>query len=400
MTCGITTVDLVLIRRHEMRSKFTSLAIMLSLVVTSGLALAASLAHPVDVVVAKPSNALNPIGSVALSSEPLTPTVYLPFVTAFRTSFVYLPLVARQRPLLFVGMTARWDSVGFGRGGNNWRWNANSYNTRSLDSMIDADTIRSNNYWWIWFDRYGSDDISWYSYLSVSTLEYERISLLSAQKSDDFADTIPARNALSSTVPVMMFNNQLLQITQLYRVESSCKSRLLAMLPGSFILPYRISPSDGTLATIDGQIFLVSGPYPGYTAFGQPMQFWRFTNKDKFLFWDDGDGCMEYAHPGDITLLYDAGSTRLLIHRNELVHRYYYDTLTSETTQWIWNLTSTNAWPTGQSTSAESYISTPIQRSSNCASIDPVCLGSRANEQESPIMPDENDTTPYQHIER
>jgi hypothetical protein len=101
------------------------------------------------------------------------------------------------------------------------------------------------------------------------------------------------------------------RIAKLYRVALSCETRLLARIPMSFVLPYRISPSNGTVATIDSQAFLVSGPYPGYTAFGQPMQFWRFTNRDKFLFWDDGGGCQVYAHPGDITLLYDAGNTLL-----------------------------------------------------------------------------------------
>jgi len=100
---------------------------------------------------------------------------------------------------------------------------------------------------------------------------------------------------------------------------------------------------------INGQAFLVSGPYSGYTAFGQAVQYWQLTNRDKFLLWDDGGDWKEYVHPGEITLRYDAGITRLLIYNNELRRWYYRGNLTSDTIQWIDNLTSTNAWPTTNS---------------------------------------------------
>jgi hypothetical protein len=289
-----------------MRSRFISLTIMFFIVATSVLTLAASPTCPIDVAMAKPSNALNPISRVALSSKPLTPTVYLPLVTALRTSFVYLPLVANQRSPLFVGMTARWDSVGYGRGSD--VWDAGFHLIRTLDTWTDMDTIRINNYDWYSPNPFGWSDWSWYSYYSVSTLKF-------------IANSYPHNPAWKWEA---YFNY--------------------------VVLPYDLLPSNGATVAIDGQAFLVSGPYPGYTAFGQPMQYWQFTNKDEFLFWDDGGDWKAYMHPGDVTLLYDAGSTRLLIHCNELRRWYHDGSLTSRTTQWIDNLTSTNAWPTAQST--------------------------------------------------
>ena len=285
-----------------MRSKFISLAIMLAILAASTLGSAASPTHLVDDVGAKPSCSRNSIGHIVLSlSESLTPTVYLPFI-------------AKQfRPPLFVGMTARWDSVGYGRGSE--VWDAGYHLVRNLDAMTDANTIRSHNYDWYSPDPFGWGDWSWYSYYSLLTLEPQSV-----------------------------------------RVHPNWR-----WIRGDFILPYSVSPSNGAVATINGQPFLVSGPFPGYTAFGQPMQFWRFTNKDKILRWHDGGDRKIYIHPGEVTLLYDAGGTRLLIHYNEMRRRYYRDILTGDTIQWIGNLTSTNAWPTTLNTlqGADMHIPRP-----------------------------------------
>jgi len=242
-------------------------------------------------------------GYVIISSDqPITGHVvgtYTPPPDSTDALTVYLPLVLRlwPRPPLFVGMTARWDGTGHGRGSEYWE--AGSHLTRHLDTMTDADTIRSSNHLWYSPNPFGWPDETWYSYYSISTLEFK-------------ASSLPP--------------------------DPSWKW-------GKYwILPYGVSLSNGATVLIDGQPFIVSGPYDGYTAFGKPVRYWELVNRDKFLFWDGGDW-QQYVHPSDITLRYDAGSTRLLLYSDVLRHYYYCGEPTSDTVQWIEVLTSTNAWP-------------------------------------------------------
>lgn len=218
------------------------------------------------------------------------------------TSTVYLPIVSKPRPPLFVGMTAHWDSAGYGRGSE--VWDAGYHLTRNLDAMTNADTIRSNNYASYSPNPFNWSDESWYSYYSITTLAFK-------------ASSAPPN-------PDWKWGG------------------------ASWILPYSTSLSNGAVVLINGQAFIVSGPHAGYTAFGQAVQYWQLTNRDMFLLWDNGGDWKEYIHSGEIILRYDAGSTRLLIYNNELRHWYYRGSLTSDTIQWIDNLTSTNAWPIAQ----------------------------------------------------
>jgi|YNPNPStandDraft_1061719.scaffolds.fasta_scaffold32675_3 hypothetical protein len=241
-------------------------------------------------------------GSIVLSTGgTLTPTAYLPII--------FVP-----RPPLFVGMTLRWDSSGYGRGSE--VWDAGYHLTRNLDTMTDADTIRSNNYAWYSPNPFNWPDETWYSYYSISTLEFK-----------------------ASSVPP----NPDWKWAGAY-----------------WILPYGISISNGAVVTINGQPFIVSGPYDGYTAFGKAVRYWQLTNRDKFLLWDNGGDWRLYVHPGEITIRYDAGSTRLLLYYNGLRHWYYRGSLTSDTIQWIDILTSTNAWPTAQGARLESDSPFPL----------------------------------------
>ena len=216
------------------------------------------------------------------------------------TTTVYLPFVSRPRPPLFVGMFVRWDVVGYGRGSQ--VWDAGYHMTTNLDAMTDSDTIRSYNYGWYSPNPFGWPPGAWYSYYSVSTLQF-------------IASSAPPN-------PDWKWG------------------------PAYWILPYNVVPSNGATVAIRGQDFLVSGPYAGYTAFGQAVWYWQLTNRDLFLFWDNGGDWKKYVHPGDIDLRYDAGSTRLRLYNNELRHYYYRGSLTTDTEQWIDNLTSTSAWPT------------------------------------------------------
>jgi len=273
-----------------MKIKSIALAVKLIAAVVSTITAAAS-ATEINASSAETSNAQMPVGSTVLfPSDTLTTTVYL-------------PLISKPLPPLFVGMTARWDSAGYGRGSE--VWDAGYHLTRNLDTMTDSDTIRSNNYAWYSPNPFNWPDESWYSYYSVSTLQFKASS---APPNPDWK-----------------------------------------WAGANWILPYNVALSNGATVMIDGQAFLVSGPYSGYTAFGQAVLYWQLTNRDKFLIWDNGGDWAEYIHPGEITLRYDAGSTRLLLYNNELRHWYYRGNLTSDTIQWIDNLTSTNAWPTSQS---------------------------------------------------
>jgi hypothetical protein len=110
-------------------------------------------------------------------------------------------------------------------------------------------------------------------------------------------------------------------------------------------LPYDREFHDGQTTTIDGQAFMVSGPHSGHTAFGQEVQYWRLVNEKKFLYWDGGGDWKQYVHAGDITLRYDAGNTRLLLHRDVLRRIYYKGKRTDDTVQYIDNLTSANSFP-------------------------------------------------------
>jgi hypothetical protein len=96
---------------------------------------------------------------------------------------------------------------------------------------------------------------------------------------------------------------------------------------------------------VGGQPFLVSGPHPGTTTFGQPVQYWELVNRDRFLYWDGGQGFTQYVHAGEARLRYDAGRTRLLLY-SDVLRRYYENGgLTPYTVQYIENLTGASSFP-------------------------------------------------------
>ena len=196
---------------------------------------------------------------------------------------------------LFVGLRMRWDGVGYIRGDS--VYDVGVHTERNLDIMTDADTIRSNSR--EWYDPGNIDSSSWYAYYSVTTGEWRASSV-----PDD-----PSRKWAED-----------------------------------WVLAYGLQFSNGQTVSIDGKRFLVTGPHDGYTAFGEAVQYWEFVNRDKFVFHDNGGDWKEYVHAGDITLRYDAGNTRLLLHYNVLRRYYYRGNLTSNTVQYIDNLTSSSSF--------------------------------------------------------
>jgi len=200
---------------------------------------------------------------------------------------------------LFVGLQLRWDGNGYIRGSEyadvGWHFQ------RNLNGLTDADTIRSHYYSWYSPNPYGWDSETWDSYYSVTTGYFR-------------SSSVPDDPAWKWGYP--------------------------------WILPYDWQFSNGQTVSIDGQAFTVSGPHSGYTAFGKLVQYWKLVNKNKFLFWDGGGSWKQYVHPGDITLHYESGNTRLLLYSDILRRDYYNGQITSNTVQYVENLTSANSFPT------------------------------------------------------
>jgi hypothetical protein len=199
---------------------------------------------------------------------------------------------------LFVGLKVRWDGNGYIRGSD--YYDIGTHWTNNLDLLTDADTIRSNNMFWYDPNPLGFESDAWYSYYSVTTGQWK-----------------------ASSVPD----------------DPSWKWGY------SWKLTYALQLTNGQTVSIDGQPFTVTGPHQGYTSYGKPITYWQFVNQKKFLVWDGGGDWKEYVHPGDIVLRYDAGNSRLLIYDNILRRDYYQGDITSDTVQYIENLTAATSLP-------------------------------------------------------
>jgi len=200
---------------------------------------------------------------------------------------------------LFVGLQLQWDGNGYIRGSEyadvGWHFQQN------LNGLTDADTIRSHNYSWYSPNPYGWDSETWDDYYSVTTGYFR-------------SSSVPGDPAWKWGYP--------------------------------WILPYDWQFSNGQTVSIDSQAFTVSGPHSGYTAFGKLVQYWKLVNKNKFLFWDGGGSWKQYVHPGDITVHYESGNTRLLLYSDILRRDYYNGRITPDTVQYVENLTSANSFST------------------------------------------------------
>lgn len=199
---------------------------------------------------------------------------------------------------LFVGLQLQWDGNGYLRG--SVYADIGIHKQRTLNGLTDADTIRSHNYQWYSPNPYDWDSRTWDSYYSVTSGYFK-----------------------SSSIPG----------------DPSWKWE------NPWVLPYDWQFYNGQTVSIESRAFIVSGPHSGYTAFGKLVQYWKLVNRDKFLYWDGGGSWTQYVHPGDITLHYEAGKTRLLLYSNILRRYYYNGQITSDTVQYVENLTSANSFP-------------------------------------------------------
>jgi hypothetical protein len=171
--------------------------------------------------------------------------------------------------------------------------------------MTDNDTLRCQGYEWYDPNPYGWAPSQWDEYYSVSTGEFR-------------SSSVPPNPDWKWGYP--------------------------------WILPYAVQFGSNQTWLVGGKAFTVTGPHSGFTAFGKAIQFWKLMNRDKFLFWDGGADWTQYVHPGDITLHYEAGRSRLILHTDIRRTYYYQGSQTVDTVQYIVNLTSTNAFSTGQVT--------------------------------------------------
>lgn len=215
---------------------------------------------------------------------------------------------------LYVGLNLRWDGVGYLNIGGYYQ--PGSHQTMYLANLTTPDSVRIQNHHWYDPNPLGFEESKWDTFYSVSTGRF-----------------------LASSVPD----------------DPAWKWGY------SWIVPYDLTFQDGQTVQIGGQSFLVTGPHSGYTAFGQPVQYWEMVNQERFLFFDDGSEWTQYVHSGDITLRYDAGATRLLLH-DDILRRYYQNNnLSDYTVQYIVNLTEAGSFPSaqGQPTLSTAHGSTP-----------------------------------------
>jgi hypothetical protein len=211
---------------------------------------------------------------------------------------IYLPVVIRNWPRpLFVGLHARWDGEGYIRGDEHY--NTGVHIQRDAIEMTDEDVIRIYGRQWYDPNPEAWESETWNEYYSVSTG---------------------------------------------YRVAASIEADPDWKWGHPWVLPYFWGFEDGLVGPIGGQPFRVSGPYAGYTAFGKRVTYWQFVNTTEFVYWDAGGDWQQRVHPGDITLRYDAGKTRLLLYSNVLRRDYYKAKLMPGTVQYVISLTATNAF--------------------------------------------------------
>ena len=199
---------------------------------------------------------------------------------------------------LYVGLQVRWDGVGYIRG--DFYYDIGWHITRSCDSLTEFDTIKCTTNSWYNPNPLDFEPEYWNTYYSVISGDW--------RGDDGIAD------------PSWKWGY-------------------------SWKLAYDSYFIYGSTVMIDGQPFTVTGPHNGYTTYGKSIQYWEFVNQKKILYYDDGSDWTQYVHVGEAILRYDAGESKLIIYSNIKRHWYYQGDLTSDTVQYIYELTSSTSLP-------------------------------------------------------
>lgn len=110
-----------------------------------------------------------------------------------------------------------------------------------------------------------------------------------------------------------------------------------------WILPYALSLAGQKAVSVDGQVFDVSGPFDTQIVGGKSARYWRLVNRNRFLYWADGQGNAHYVEGGEAELWYDAGSTGLLLRQALKRHIYRNGIDSGDIIQYSLNLVDENA---------------------------------------------------------
>ena len=176
---------------------------------------------------------------------------------------------------LHVGLQVRWDGTGtvFIDG---YTWRPGTHLTRIVDQQIDGDTVRVSADHWYSPNPFGWESQSW-------VCHYNNVSNLS-------------EGCTGTSDPAWKWDNP-------------------------WIMPAGFPFASGRNATIDGQVFTVTGPHSFQLGNGETANFWRLVNRDRFLLHADGGEWTQYVEVGDALLYYEVDSGMLLY---ESVKRTWY----------------------------------------------------------------------------
>lgn len=233
--------------------------------------------------------------------EPTPTTIPIPSPTATPISknnqIIMLPLTISNRPVSFVGFHARWDGEHHIRDTEHTRIGVHLI--RDATGLADIDTIILENRL-----RYEPNPLEWE--------EREWVEHLTLSTGETVWNSAPPD-------PSWKWENP-------------------------WLMPSNWSFENNQSVDIGGQQFRVTGPHISVTSFGFSVNYWKLSNENEFLFWDDGGSWTQMVHSGEIDLWYDI-DTRLMLHRDITRILYYEDKETSFTVQNFINLSSSNVFP-------------------------------------------------------
>ena len=205
---------------------------------------------------------------------------------------VYIPVATRLREFAYVGLTLRYDFTRWIRG---TRYNdVRGSDTGIFDLAVSNDVLRIHWQRDYTENPYGWPGDTWLSFYSLSQSAWVGSSLAA---------------------------------------DPAWKWRAPIYIPRGWQL------NNGDDVVVDGQLFNVAGPIPGYTAFGMPYRYWQLTNTQAFIM-RSGSNYTQNVLPGDAVLRYDADGRRIMTYDNIKRTYYFFGQPDGDTVQYINQLTA------------------------------------------------------------
>lgn len=112
-----------------------------------------------------------------------------------------------------------------------------------------------------------------------------------------------------------------------------------------WFLPYALDLSKSKAVSIDGRVFLVTGPLETTTVGEKPVRYWQLINRDRFLYRDEGGGKQEFVEKGNVELWYADSALRVLLRQRITRQVYENRRATGESIQANLDLTVANIFP-------------------------------------------------------